>query len=45
LGKRQVTSYLGGVNLRAVMDVAFGVAALGLLLMWLVLAIAGGRPS
>jgi hypothetical protein len=33
------------VNLRALMDVVFGVAALALLLMWLVLAVAGGRMS
>ena len=35
--------YLHRVNLRALMDVVFGVAALALLLTWLVLAIAGRR--
>ena len=45
LGKQQGASYLGRVNLRAFMDVAFGGAALAMLLVWLVLAIAGGRPS
>ena len=30
-------------NLRALMDVVFGGAALALLVMWLVLAIAGGQ--
>jgi hypothetical protein len=41
--KRLVTGYFGRVKLRALMDVGFGVAALSLLLVWLVLAIAGGR--
>ena len=40
---QHAASYLRRVNLRALMDVVFGGAALALLLMWLVLAIAGGR--
>lgn len=44
LDDRQVASYFGRMNLRALMDVVFGGAALILLLTWLVMAIAGGRP-
>lgn len=39
------SSYVGWWNLHALVDVVFGGAALALLLMWLVLAIAGGRLS
>ena len=45
LGDRQITSYFGRMNLRALMDVVFGGAALILLLTWLVMSIAGGRLS
>lgn len=40
---RALGSYLGRMNLRALMDVVFVGAALALLLMWLALAITGGR--
>ena len=43
LGDRQIASYFGRMNLRALMDVVFGGAALILLLTWLVMSIAGGR--
>jgi hypothetical protein len=43
LGKWKSASNWPRVNLRPLMDVVFGVAALALLLAWLVLSIAGGR--
>ena len=43
MGDRQIASYFGRMNLRALMDVVFGGAALILLLTWLVMSIAGGR--
>lgn len=45
LGKRKSAAQWVRVNLRPLMDVVFGVAALALLLAWLVLSIAGGRPT
>jgi len=40
---RELALKFGRMNLRALMDVVFGGAALALLLMWLVLAIAGAQ--
>lgn len=45
LHDRQVASYFGPMNLRALADVVFGVAALILLLSWVAISIAGGRLS
>jgi len=43
LGYRTTGSYFGRMNLRALMDVVFGGAALILLLTWLGISIAGGH--
>ena len=43
LDDRPIGSYFGRMNLRALMDVVFGGAALILLLTWLGISIAGGH--